>query len=57
VSLFVTLVLWNVVEVIAADDEGSMHLCGDDGTSQDTTADRDETGEGTFFVWSNGSVS
>ena len=28
VALLITGVLWDVVEVFAADDDGSVHLCG-----------------------------
>lgn len=50
VALLVTTVLGDVVEVVPTDDEGSVHLGGDDGTSQDTATDRDETGEGALLV-------
>jgi len=50
VALLVTVVLGDVVEVVAADDEGAVHLGGDDGTSQDTSTDGDETSEGTLLV-------
>ena len=54
VPLLVTLIFGDVVQVVAADDEGSVHFCGDDGASQDTAADRDEAGEGAFFVFLSG---
>lgn len=50
VSLLVTGVLGDEVEVLAADDDGTVHLGGDDGARQDTTADRDEAGEGALLV-------
>jgi hypothetical protein len=50
VSLLVTRVLGNEVEVLSADDDGSVHLGGNDGTSQDTATDGDETGEGALLV-------
>jgi len=50
VSLLVTRVLGDVVEVLATDDQGSVHLGGNDGTGQDTATDRDETGERALLV-------
>lgn len=50
VSLFVSVVLWNVVQVVSSDDDSTVHLGGDDGTSQDLTTDRNQTGEWTFLV-------
>jgi hypothetical protein len=41
VALFVTGVLGDEVEVFAADDDGSVHLCRDDGSSEDATTDGD----------------
>ena len=40
VSLFVSVVLWNVMQVSSSDDDGTVHLGGDNGTSQDLTTDR-----------------
>ena len=50
VSLFVTVVFWNVVQVISSDDDGTLHLGAHDDTSQDTTTNGDVAGEWTFFV-------
>jgi hypothetical protein len=50
VSLLVTRVLRDEVKVLAADDDGSVHLGGNDGASQDTATDRDETSEGALLV-------
>lgn len=55
VPLLVTVVLGDVVQVLAADDQGTVHLGGDDGTGQDTAADGDETGEGALLVCWSGS--
>lgn len=53
VSLLVSGVLGDEVEVLAADDEGTVHLGRHDGAGQDTTADGDEAGEGALLVcWS-----
>lgn len=50
VSLLVTGVLWDEVEIFSADDESSVHLGGNDGASQDTATDGDETGEWALLV-------
>ena len=50
VSLLVTGVLGDVVEVLSSDDDGSVHLGGNDGTGEDTATDGDETGEGALLV-------
>ena len=50
VPLLVTGVLLDEVEVLAADDEGTVHLRRDDGAGEDTATDRDETGEGALLV-------
>ena len=50
VALLVTRVLRDEVEVLAADDDGSVHLGGNDGAGQDTATDRDETSEGALLV-------
>lgn len=50
VSLLVSGVFGDEVEVFAADDEGSVHLGGHNGASQDTATDGDEAGEGALLV-------
>lgn len=50
VPLLVSGVFGDVVEVFAADDDGTVHLGGDDGAGQDTATDGDHTGEGAFLV-------
>jgi hypothetical protein len=50
VAPLVTVVLGDVVEVFTADDEGTVHLGGHNGTGQDTTTDGNETGEGALLV-------
>lgn len=49
-SFLVSRVLGDEVKVFASNDEGSVHLRGDNGTGQDAAADRDHAGEGTFLV-------
>lgn len=50
VSLFVSVVLGDVVQVVSSDDDGSVHLGRDHGTRQDLTSDRDFTDEGALLV-------
>jgi hypothetical protein len=50
VSLLVTGVLGDEMEVFSADDESSVHLGGNDGAGQDTTTDGDEAGEWALLV-------
>jgi hypothetical protein len=50
VSLLVSGVFGDEVEVFSADDEGTVHLGRDDGSGQDTATDGDETGEGALLV-------
>ena len=57
VALLVTVVLGDVVEVLAADDQSTVHLCGNDGAGQDTATDGDEAGEGALLVCENMSAA
>lgn len=57
VALLVTGVLWDEVEVLAADDEGSVHLGGDDGSGEDTATDGDLAGEWALLVCEKRDVS
>lgn len=50
VSLFVSVVFWDVVQVFSSDDDSSVHLGGDNGTGQNLTSDRDVTNEWTLLV-------
>jgi hypothetical protein len=50
VSLFVSVIFWNIVQVFSSDDDGSVHLGGNNSTSQDLTSDRDVTDEWTLLV-------
>ena len=50
VSLLVSGVFGNEMKIFSADDEGTVHLGGNDSASQDTTTNRDETGEWAFLV-------
>lgn len=53
VALLVTVVLGDEVKVLATDDDGAVHLGGNDGTGQDTAADGDLAGEGALLVCSS----
>jgi hypothetical protein len=50
VSLLVTCVLGDEMEVFSADNQSSVHLGGNDGAGQDTATDGDETGEWALLV-------
>lgn len=50
VSLLVSGVFWNEVEVFAADNESAVHLGGHNGSGQDTATDGDETSEWALLV-------
>jgi len=50
VSLLVSGILGDEVEVFSADDQGSVHLCGNDETGKDTASNRNHTGERAFLV-------
>ena len=49
-ALLVTSVLGDEVEVLAADDDGSVHLGRDNGAGKDTATDRNLAGEGALLV-------
>ncbi len=50
VSLFVSVVLWNVVKIISSDDNGSLHFCWDADSLENFTSDGNVAGEWTFFI-------
>jgi hypothetical protein len=50
VSLLVTGIFWDEMKVLPANDESSVHLGGNDGASQDTATDGNETGEWALLV-------
>lgn len=50
VSLLVSVVLWNVVQVVSSDDDGTVHLGGDNNTGQDLTTDGNKTSEWALLV-------
>lgn len=50
VSLLITGVLGDEVQVLSSDNESSVHLGGDDSAGQDTATDRNEASEGALLV-------
>ena len=50
VSLLVTVVLLDVVQVFTTDDDGAFHLGAHDRSSKDTTTDGNVSSEGTLLV-------
>jgi hypothetical protein len=50
VSLLISGVLGNEVEVFSSDDQGSVHLGGNDFASEDTASDGNHAGERAFLV-------
>ena len=49
-SLFVSVVLWNVVKIISSDNNGSLHFCGDTDSLEDFTSDGYVAGEWAFLI-------
>jgi hypothetical protein len=49
--LLVSRVFGDEMEVFSTDDQCTMHFGGDDGASQDTASDGNETCEGAFLVY------
>ena len=58
VSLLETSILWHVLQIITTNDDGSLHFRGDNHCLQNTTTDRNISGEGAFLVniWSLNSL-
>ena len=50
VALLITVVLGDEVEVLATDDDGALHLGGDDLSVQDAATDGNIAGEGALLV-------
>lgn len=50
VSLLVTAVLLDVVQVITTDDDGAFHLVGDNGSGKNTTANADITSKWALLI-------
>ena len=49
--LLITVVLWDVVEIVPSDDDGTVHFGRDHSSREDTAADRDETSEWALFIY------
>lgn len=50
VSLFVSVVFGDVVEVISSDNDGSVHFGGEDDALEDLATNADVAGEGAFLI-------
>lgn len=50
VSLLVSVVFWNKVEVVSSDDDSSVHFGGNNSSGQNLTSDGDVTDEWTLLV-------
>lgn len=50
VALLVTVVLWNVVQVVATNNDRSFHFGGDNGTAKNSSANGNVSGERALFV-------
>jgi len=50
VTFLKSVVLLDEMEVITSDDNGSLHLVGNNNTLEDFASDGDITGEGAFVV-------
>lgn len=50
VALLITRVLGDEVQVLSSDDDGSVHLGGNNGAGQDTATDGDKPSEGALLV-------
>lgn len=50
VSLLVSVVFGDVVEIVSSDDDGSLHFCGDHNTLEDLASDGDVGGEGALLI-------
>ncbi len=50
VALLKTVVLANVVEVVTTNDNGALHLGGDDSSTEDTAANGNVSNEGALLV-------
>ena len=51
-SFLITGVFRDEMEVFAADDDGAVHLRGNDGTGEDTTTYGDEASKGALLICS-----
>ena len=51
VSLLISLVLSNIVEVVSSDNDGVLHLSRGNHSSDDSASDTDISGEGAFLIY------
>lgn len=49
-TLLVSVVFWNVVQIVSSDDDGTVHLGRDNSSGQDSTSDGNQSSEWTFLV-------
>ena len=49
-SLFISVVFRNIVEIISSHNNSSLHFVWDDDALENLTSDRNVRGEGTFFI-------
>lgn len=49
-TLLVSVVFWNIVQIISSDDNSTVHLGGHNSTGQDSTSDGNQSGEWTLLV-------
>lgn len=50
VSLLVSVIFGDVVEIVSSDDNGAVHFGGNDDALEDLTPDGDVAGEGAFLI-------
>jgi hypothetical protein len=50
VSLLISVVLWDVVQVVTANNDGAVHLGRHNGATEDAATDGDVAGEGALVV-------
>jgi len=50
VSLLISVVFRNIVEIVPSDDDGSLHFSGDHDTLEKLAADGDVGGEGALLI-------
>lgn len=53
VSFLISGVLGDEVEVFSPNDDGAVHLGGDNGSVKNSAADGDKAGEGALFIFWN----
>lgn len=49
-SLFISVIFWNIMQVISSNDNGSVHLGGNNSSGQNLTSNGDSSDKWTFLV-------